>query len=146
MKIVYKENALTAEIYHSLRESVGWRNFPQEQAKLAIRNSLYTVVAEYEGRAVGMARLVGDGAINWYVQDVVVHPQHQRRGIGAGMMELLMEHIQNSGFPELRATVGLFAAKGKEDFYKKYGFAAMPDEISGAGMVKRPADEDSPVS
>lgn len=41
----YKENVLCYENYHRLRASVGWTNFSVTQAKTALANSLYTVIA-----------------------------------------------------------------------------------------------------
>jgi len=35
-----------------------------------------------------------------------------------------------------RAIIGLMAAKGKERFYKKYGFIERPNDNLGAGMIK----------
>ena len=38
--------------------------------------------------------------------------------------------------------MGLFAAKGKDGFYEKLGYAARPSEIYGAGMIKHIAVPD----
>ena len=57
----YAENVLSYEMYRNLRNSVGWLNFSENQAKKALENSLYTISAVEDGRAVGMGRLIGDG-------------------------------------------------------------------------------------
>ena len=36
----YQENSLTYEEYCSLRESVGWKNFPKIQIQEILKNSL----------------------------------------------------------------------------------------------------------
>ena len=42
--------------------------------------------------------------------------------------------IENS-IPNTRVTVGLMAAKGKEEFYQKLGFRIRPNEKEGNGMM-----------
>jgi catechol 2,3-dioxygenase-like lactoylglutathione lyase family enzyme len=75
------------EEYEMLLRAVGWaRNMNLEAARTALQNTLYAVVAVEGDRPVGMARVVGDGAIAFYVQDVVVHPDRQRQGIGTALM------------------------------------------------------------
>lgn len=44
-------------------------------------------------RLVGLVRVVGDGASIAYVQDLLVHPDWQRRGIGARLLRDAMERF-----------------------------------------------------
>jgi len=44
------------------------------------------VVARVDGHLVGLARVVSDGATIAYLQDVLVHPDHRRAGIGAALV------------------------------------------------------------
>lgn len=69
----------------------------------------------------------------FYIQDVIVVPVWQRRGIGTLLMDRVMEYIKRNAFEQ--SYVGLMSAKGKEPFYEKYGFTARPTEILGAGMT-----------
>lgn len=39
----YRENSLTYQEYVSLRSSVGWKNFAEEQVSKSISNSLYKI-------------------------------------------------------------------------------------------------------
>jgi len=41
----------------------------------ALPRSLFAVVAVAEGEPIGMGRIVGDGAIFFYTQDIAVIPQ-----------------------------------------------------------------------
>ncbi len=58
-----------------------------------------------------MGRVVGDGAVYFYIQDIVVHPEHQGKGIGENIMSALMTYLQENA-PD-KAFIGLFASKGK---------------------------------
>lgn len=80
-----------------------------------------------------MARIIGDAGLVYYIQDVIVVPECQRQGIGAQMMDRVMEYIREHA--SQNTTVGLMSAKGKEAFYEKYGFKARPTEKLGAGMT-----------
>jgi ribosomal protein S18 acetylase RimI-like enzyme len=111
--------------YRNLCTAVGWAevmNF--EAAKTALPNSLYGVVAIYEDKVVGMGRVVGDGAIFYYIQDVAVLPQHQGKGIGKAIVSQLVAYIRECAPPQ--AFLGVFAAQGKESFYQRYGFHEDP--------------------
>jgi len=84
------ERAPTLSEYRQICTAVGWDtliNFDAAAASLG--NSLYHVVALYDHAIVGMARIVGDGAMYFYIQDVAVLPAHQGHGVGG----LLMEHV-----------------------------------------------------
>lgn len=115
----------TPDEYRALCESVGWGaviNF--EAARTAIPNSLAGVVAVQDGQAVGMGRIVGDGAIFFYIQDIAVHPDHQGRGLGRAIMTRLMAYL--AAHAPAKAFIGLFAAEGKGPFYEQFGFEQHP--------------------
>ena len=128
-----EEGTLTAEESLALRTLAGWGG-DLAQIREALRHSLHTVKAVCDGRTVGMGRLVGDGVMHWYVQDVIVHPEAQGQGIGKAVMEALLAHIAAHSMPGTRVTVGLFSAQGREGFYEQLGFRVRPNAREGAGM------------
>ena len=109
---------------------------PLEQAEKAIKNGLFSVSAISDGKVVGMGRLVGDGAMYWYLQEIIVHPKYQGKGIGKSIVNRLIEYVKNTAIPGSKVTVGLTAAKGKDTFYEKFGFFRKPTATSGPGMEK----------
>lgn len=115
--------APTFDEYHEVCRAVGWEqviNF--EAARISLAASIHSVVALDGKRVVGMGRIVGDGAVYFYVQDVAVHPEHQGRGLGARILGELVEWARANA-PE-QAFVGLFAVAGTERFYRRFGFEA----------------------
>lgn len=134
MEYEIKENVLTAKDFVRLRVSAGWGELLEQQAQDALKNSLCTIAVMDQGQVIGMGRLVGDGVSICYVQDLVILPQYQGKGIGKSIMERLIAYTKEHGIPETNLTVGLFAAKGKEEFYQKLGFTIRPNENRGAGM------------
>lgn len=91
MNIHYEENTLTAKQFLTLRESVGWEGV-ENQVEKALDAGLYNVIAKDSELVIGMGRLVGDGFMYWYIQDVIVEPQYQGCGIGKTIMEFLFRH------------------------------------------------------
>lgn len=136
MEIRYFENKLDVQTYFDLRTSVGWTNFSPEQTQTALKNSVLDIVAYDQEKAVGIGRIVGDGAIYCYVQDVVIHPDYQGKGIGSTILNKLIEKMTQNLEDGGRMSLGLVAAEGKESFYRKFGFKDLPHEASGAGMRK----------
>ena len=83
---------------------------------------------------IGMARVIGDAGLVFYVQDVIVLPEYQHQGIGTQLMDAVMKFIRSHAHHN--TIIGLMAARDKEPFYEKYGFIARPTENFGAGMTQ----------
>ena len=130
-----KDNALDLSTYLELRRKVSWKPLTDEQAEKAIENSLLTVVAYDQDKPVGMGRIVGDGAVICYIQDLIVIPEYQGQGVGQMIMESLIDYARELKFPDTELMLDLMCAVGREEFYKKSGFIARPTEKLGPGMI-----------
>lgn len=80
-----------------LYESVGWSAYTRDPAALAgsLRGSDFVCLAEEDGRLLGLARALSDGFTICYLQDVLVLPSAQRRGIGAELVRRVMSAHEN---------------------------------------------------
>lgn len=134
--IIFKENALDVDTYLALRKSVKWKVLSREQAVKALDNSLYTVCAYDFDRPVGMGRIVGDGAVICYVQDLVVHPDVQYMGIGGQLLSMLTAYVEGLRLEGTEMMLALMCAKGREEFYNKHDFIARPTNQLGPGMIQ----------
>lgn len=115
------ERLPSIEEYRTLCTAVGWQDVMNFEAAVgSLARSLYGVVVVHEGQTVGMGRLVGDGCIYFYVQDIAVLPEHQGRGVGRMVMEGLMSYVRANA-PK-QAFVGLFSTAGSSP--------SMPDGAS----------------
>lgn len=130
------EDKLDIETYMELRESVNFHRLSWDQAKKGLNNSLYTLVAYKDGKAVGMGRIVGDGAIICYVQDLIIRPEVQGQGIGGLILETLKSFVMHEGYAGTIMMFDLMCARGREKFYKKHGFIARPTKDLGPGMIQ----------
>lgn len=129
-----EQDGVTPEIYKMVRESVGMPKYKREDVELALAHTLFSVVIWEGQRPVGMGRVIGDGRVAFFIKDVATVPDRQGKGIGTLVMEQLMAYIRDVGAEN--AYVGLMALKGKENFYKKFGFHVRPFQNEGSGMTQ----------
>lgn len=134
--ITLNKNNITVDEYLYLRERVNWNKLSIEQAEKAIHNSLFFVKAVSEdGNVVGMGRIVGDGAVICYIQDLVVLPEVQHQGVGSLIISELKQFVDSLRQENTTMMLGLMCAKGREPFYEKHGFIARPTDSLGPGMI-----------
>lgn len=119
-----------------LREAVNWNTHSSEIHEAAARSSLYGVVILDKNKApIGMGRVIGDGSICFYIQDVEVIPEWRNKKIGEIIMNELIIYIMNVAEPN--AIIGLMAADEKiVNYYEKFGFKTRRDLRKGPGMNK----------
>lgn len=127
------ERLPTPQEYNDLRAAVGWKKRPLDAVQKGLPNTLYCVCAYVNDELIGMARIIGDAGMVYYIQDVIVLPAYQHQGIGTQIMDKIMLYLQPA--LQQQVSVGLLAAPGKESFYKKYGFTSLPNNSRGAGMI-----------
>ncbi|WP_022754342.1 GNAT family N-acetyltransferase [Butyrivibrio fibrisolvens] len=110
------DNILTPEDFVRLRTATGFADIPLEHARKALQNGLINVSAIKDGELIGMGRLVGDGAMYWYLQEIVVLPKYQRQGIGTQLLEFAKEKY------DCRFLWTLEKNKEAIHFYETHGF------------------------
>ncbi len=116
------------------RAAEGWGEISEETARATLAGGLINVCA-YEGeRLTGFGRVVGDGVLYFYIQDLIIAPSHRGKGYGKMIMTCLLDEIKVQAAPG--AMIGLMAARDKEAFYEGFGFIARPNDIYGAGMIQ----------
>ena len=79
-----------------------------------------------------MARAVGDGILNIYIQDVVVAKSYRGQGIGRKLMTALIDDLIRTA--PASCMIGLFAAENQDGFYAQFGLAPRPHTGFGPGM------------
>ena len=83
----YRENEIL-----SLYKSVGWINYTNnpEMLKNAYKNSLKIYGAYVGDELAGVIRVVGDGFSVIFVQDLLVAPEYQQKGIGSALIKKVL--------------------------------------------------------
>lgn len=90
-----------------------------EDLKVVFSNSLYKCFVYAEEKLIGVGRALADGVDCSYICDVAIHPRYQGQGIGKSIVGKLVE------FSISHNKIILYSYPGKEDFYRKLGFAKM---------------------
>ena len=114
-----------------LYSSVGWVAYVQDpDALLAGVQGSAAVATAWDGDTlVGLARVISDGHTIAYLQDIVVRPSHQRRGIATTLMATVFEP-----FSGVRQHVLLTDARSDQrQFYESVGFKEIRD-FGGEGL------------
>lgn len=117
----------------SLYTSVGWTAYTDtpDTLRQGFEHSLLTFAAYENEQLVGLIRTVGDGYTIVFVQDILVFPEHQRKGIGTALLQAVLDHFGHVRQMELATddTPQTIA------FYKSLGFSPM-SEIGCCGFMR----------
>ena len=133
--MLMKENEKNVDEFNSLYDAVGWGAYDKEIAKQALDHTYYSVSVYDKGKIIGYGRLIGDTICFMYIHDVMVLPEYQNKKIGTIIMNKLMDKIHELKKKNPGMLVYLGASKGKEGFYKHFGFVERETANLGAGMI-----------
>lgn len=80
-----------------LYKSVGWSAYTDhpEVLRKGFDNSLLTLAAYDGGELMGIIRTVGDGHTVVFIQDILVFPKHQRRGVGTALVQAILDRYSH---------------------------------------------------
>ena len=116
-----------------LYASVGWTAYTDhpELLQKGFENSMLTLAAYKDDQLLGIIRAVGDGHTIVFVQDILVFPEHQRKGIGSALLQAILDRYSHVRQIELATdnTPKTIA------FYKSMGFREM-SEIGCCGFMR----------
>lgn len=133
--IIIKENVNNIDEFNLLYDLVGWGSYDNKISQKALSNTYYSVSIYDDDKIIGYGRLIGDGICFMYIHDVMVKPEYQNKKIGTKIMNKIIEKIEDIKKENSDVRVYLGASKGKEGFYKKFGFIERQDADLGAGMI-----------
>ncbi len=110
----------------SLYEAVGWLIYaadPDALARAVDRSTYVTTARDGDGELIGLARCLSDDVSIMYLQDVLVHPDHQRSRIGTVLVGACLHR-----FEHVRRKVLLTDDEaGQHEFYRSLGFTDLSD-------------------
>ena len=79
--LILKRNELSADEFIELWETIWGQGPSPEQTRLAMEHTLFRVSLFDGDKIVAMARVIGDMGLDYYIKDVIVRPEYQRKGI-----------------------------------------------------------------
>ncbi len=116
-----------------LYASVGWTAYTDDLAALerGFAHSLL-VLAAYDGEELlGILRAVGDGETIIFIQDILVFPAQQRKGVGTALVREVLDRYRHVRQIELITD----NTPETEAFYKALGFRPL-SELGCCGFMR----------
>jgi ribosomal protein S18 acetylase RimI-like enzyme len=114
-----------ADDVRALYDSVEWSAYTNDMDTLmgGLKGSTAVVTAFDGSRLVGLARVVSDGHTIAYLQDILVAPEFQRRGIATELLDRVF-----APFAEVRQHVLITDNEERQRaFYEAHGFRESRD-------------------
>ncbi|MBP0969390.1 MAG: GNAT family N-acetyltransferase [Oscillospiraceae bacterium] len=116
-----------------LYSEAGWTAYTEDPEKLrkGFESSLI-VLAAYEGDSLsGLIRAVGDGSTIIYIQDLLVRPCMQNKGVGTALLKALLDR-----YPQVRQKVLVTdSGSNAEKLYRSLGLSEL-SEKGCTGFIK----------
>lgn len=101
-----------------LREQVGWGRRDEDYPALFERCNFWAGIRDENNILIAFGYICGMGLEHGYMEDIIVHPQYQRRGLGVELVKELLRESERFG---LRIVTVSFE-NNKTNFYKACDF------------------------
>jgi N-acetylglutamate synthase-like GNAT family acetyltransferase len=101
-----------------LRQAVGWDRSGANYDKVLASHYTHYTVRDNNGLLIGYMSVLSDGVADAFLLDLVVHPQWQRKAIGARIVRRAIRDMKEAGVQCVQVTFN----EDLEPFYAKCGF------------------------
>ncbi|MBM7839826.1 ribosomal protein S18 acetylase RimI-like enzyme [Alkalihalobacillus xiaoxiensis] len=102
----------------NLREQVGWGRRDQDYPALFERCNFWAGVRNESDQLIAFGYICGMGLEHGYMEDIIVHPQFQKKGIGVMVVRTLLTEAERVGLE----IVTVSYEENKTNFYQAGGF------------------------
>jgi len=119
--MVYQYNeTVPVKALADLREAVGWNRMESEYGN-PLLTSYYHIAVYEQNTLIGYIDCVSNGVTDAYIQDLMVHPAYQGKGIGTALMHHMIDYLK-----EQRVyMISVVYEESLKPFYAKFGFYPM---------------------
>ena len=104
-----------------LRQAVGWNRMERDLSDPRLTTALHLCAFD-ENHLIGYAQVISNQVTDAYIQDVMVHPDYQRQGIGTQLMEKLLSRLEEDGIYMVSV---IYGEEVLRPFYERFGFYTM---------------------
>ena len=119
--MVYRYNeAVSAKALSDLREVVGWNRMEDEYSN-PLMMSFYHIAVYEDGKLVGYIDSVSNGVTDAYIQDLMVHPDYQGKGLGTELMNQMIAYLKENRI----YIISVVFEESLKPFYDRFGFSSM---------------------
>lgn len=119
--MIYKYNeTVSAKDLSDLREAVGWNRMEDEYSN-PLMTSYYHIAVYEDGKLVGYIDSVSNGVTDAYIQDLMVHPDYQGKGLGTELMNQMIAYLKENRI----YIISVVFEESLKPFYDRFGFSSM---------------------
>lgn len=119
--MIYKYNeTVSAKDLSDLREAVGWNRMEDEYSN-PLMTSYYHIAVYEDGKLVGYIDSVSNGVTDAYIQDLMVHPDYQGKGLGTELMNQMITYLKENRI----YIISVVFEESLKPFYDRFGFSSM---------------------
>ena len=102
---------------------------PVEIIEKSVRNSsCYGLYLEGTDKLVGFARVISDHATAYYLCDVIIDKEYQRKGLGTALISYI------NSLPDFSGLRGFLITRNAHSLYRKFGYEVVNERV----MLKEP--------
>lgn len=119
--MIYEYNqTVSVKALSDLRESVGWNRMENEYNN-PLMTSYYHIAVYDKDKLVGYIDCLSNGVTDAYIQDLMIHPNYQRQGIGTDLMNKMIGYLKEKYI----YMISVVFEESLKAFYEKFGFYDM---------------------
>lgn len=116
---------LSNEEVPDLRECIGWGRRDQDYPTVFQRCNFWAGVRDEDNNLIAFGYVAGMGLEHGYLEDIIVHPDYQRKGIGVQLVRSLLQESKRIGLDIVTVS---FEEKSR-NFYETCGFSNSPGGV-----------------
>jgi GNAT superfamily N-acetyltransferase len=109
---------IEADEVPKLRELVGWDGRYSDYPTLFERCNFWAGLRDEENKLIAFGYVSGMGLQHGYMEDIIVHPEFQKKGIGEALVRKLLQEAERVGLEIVTLT---YDSK-HTSFYTRSGF------------------------
>jgi len=119
--MIYQYNeTVSAKALSDLREVVGW-NRMEDEYNNPLMTSYYHIAVYEDDKMVGYIDSVSNGVTDAYIQDLMVHPDYQGKGLGTELMNQMIAYLKENRI----YIISVVFEESLKPFYDRFGFSSM---------------------
>ena len=129
-----RQAPVTPKEIEDLRAAVGWDRCEGTHGQILKRHFAYYTIRDEDGLLIAYTSVLSDGIADALLLDLVVHPDHQGKGLGKAIVSRAIQDIKDAGIHCFQVTF----EERLEPFYAKCGF-----HILKGGVIDFRASEEN---
>ncbi len=119
--MTYQYNAkVSVKALADLREAVRWNRMEREYSN-PLLISFYHIAVYEADKLIGYIDCVSNGVTDAYIQDLMVHPDYQGKGIGTELMTQMVAYLKEKHI----YMISVVYEESLKPFYERFGFYTM---------------------